>query len=128
MGRRLVAGILPVIVLGLPASARTVRVRTSEDVVRIPAPLVFVDALGATHEVILNGNVPGNVFLGPLNGELPAGQGEFKLGNQSLVDRAGNSGSEIVSGRYYTVPSTTPPPSPDFTIIIYPDGTIWTSG
>ncbi|MDZ7372435.1 MAG: right-handed parallel beta-helix repeat-containing protein [candidate division KSB1 bacterium] len=74
---------------------------TSRPVVRIPAPLFFVDKLGNRHLVTLEGTLPGSTFYGRIwRDDAPEeGWGRFELGPGALADTLGNEGSTILQGQ-----------------------------
>jgi hypothetical protein len=100
--------LLLAILVSLCASAQKALpvVLLASEPVRDCPRLHFVAADGAVHEVPLSGTAPGRIFSGTLEIEaknVSAGRGEFKIVPGTMVDLAGNDGTEITNDYSYVV-------------------------
>lgn len=86
---------------------------TSRPVVRVPSPLIFIEADQTQTEIRLEGNAPGQTFRGELviDASIADGQGVFYLSNEALIDADGKIGSGI-KGKITLVIDKTPPRPP----------------
>jgi len=95
-----------------PAKAGNIMVSltTSNEVVKVPTPLVLTFSDETTLEIELTGNVPGDTFMGnfTVDESTPEGRAIFSFSNNALEDSKGNTSNIILSGKALSIDTTSP--------------------
>ncbi len=92
----------------------TATLTTSNEVVKVPTPLILTFSDETTLEIELTGNIPGDNFTGnfTVDESTPEGKAIFSLSEGALEDGKDNTGNIILSGEAIVI-DTTLPPSPN---------------
>jgi len=88
----------------------TATLATSNEVVKVPTPLILTFSDDTTLEITLTGNVPGNNFTGnfTVDESTPEGKAIFSLSDNTLEDSKGNTSNIILSGKTIIIDTTLP--------------------
>lgn len=102
--------ILSIITLGYSSphySTLPITLVCSEPVVSVPI-LLFVDASGQVFYTEITGVIPGTSFSGflKITDDISSGNGIFILEQDTLVDKAGNKGNELLGDFEYSLLSS----------------------
>jgi len=89
-------------------------ITTSEDVSKVPTPLIFIENDLTKTLIEVSGEIPGNTFLGKLviNKTTADGKGYLKYDEGILIDLNGRTGINIIEGDTIIYIDKTPPTTP----------------
>lgn len=96
-----------------------IQLYTSEPVIQLPSPLLFLESDQTQTQIPLSGSLPGSHFTGllPITAELAGGSGIFSLANGKLVNPSGEKGNLIHTGKTIAIDKIPPPAPANFKII-----------